>query len=72
MDYKKTNAASTTVVRDLEKLWAETGNIYESIAIMGKRANQISVDIKNDAIQEFIEGKIYYRNPTKDKEKMDL
>ncbi len=112
MDYKKTNAASTTVVRDLEKLWAETGNIYETIAIMGKRANQISVDIKNDlskklaefasyndnleevfenreqieisryyeklpkptlmAIQEFIEGKIYYRNPTKDKEKMDL
>ena len=112
MDYKKTNAASTTVVRDLEKLWAETGNIYETIAILGKRANQISVDIKNDlskklaefasyndnleevfenreqieisryyeklpkptlmAIQEFIEGKTYYRNPTKDKEKMDL
>lgn len=85
----------------------ETGNLYESVAIIGKRANQISVDIKNElskklqefasvsdnldevfenreqieisryyeklpkptliATQEFIEGKIYYRNPLKEK-----
>lgn len=84
----------------------ETGNIYESVAIIGKRANQISVDIKNElskklqefasvsdsldevfenreqieisryyeklpkptliATQEFIEGKVYFRNPAKE------
>ena len=34
----------------------ETGNIYESVAIIGKRANQISLDIKNELskkLQEF-------------------
>ena len=62
MDYKKTNAANTTVVRDLEKLWAETGNIYESIAIMGKRANQISVDIKNDLSKKLAEFASYNDN----------
>ena len=112
MNYRKTNAANTTVVRDLEKIWKRTGNIYESIAIISKRSNQISQDIKNDlskklaefasyndnleevfenreqieisryyeklpkptlmAIQEFMEGKTYFRNPAKDKEKMDL
>jgi DNA-directed RNA polymerase subunit K/omega len=37
-------------------LCEETGNIYESVAIIGKRANQISADIKqelNQKLQEF-------------------
>ena len=41
MDYKKTNAESTTVTRDLRMLDVKTGNIYESIAILAKRANQM-------------------------------
>ena len=48
MDYKKTNAATNTVTRNIMDLCDETGNIYESVAIIGKRANQISVDIKNE------------------------
>jgi len=48
MDYKKVKAPTTTVTHDLEQLWKETGNIYESIAIIGKRANQLSLEIKND------------------------
>ena len=111
MDYKKTNAATTTVTRDVVKLCEDTGNVYETVAIIGKRANQISVEIKNDlskklaefasysdnleeifenreqieisryyeklpkptliATQEYKEGKIYYRNPVKDKQNMD-
>lgn len=103
MDYKKTNAPTNTVTRDIMNLCDETGNIYESVAIIGKRANQISVDIKQElskklqefasssdnldevfenreqieisrfyeklpkpsliATQEFIEGKVYFRNP---------
>ena len=41
MDYKKTTADLTTTTRDLRNLDGKTGNIYESIAIISKRANQI-------------------------------
>ena len=85
-----------------------TGNVYETVCIIAKRANQISVEMKNDlekklqefasfndnleevfenreqieisryyeklpkptliAAQEYQEGKVYYRNPAKEKE----
>ena len=56
MDYRKTNAPTTTETRDLMELCEDTGNIYETVVIIGKRANQISVEIKNDLskkLQEF-------------------
>ena len=102
----KPAVASSTVTRDLRELDVETGNIYESLVIMGKRANQISNNIKEElhqklsefassndnleevfenreqieiskhyeklpkpslvAVQEFLDGKIYYRNPSKE------
>jgi DNA-directed RNA polymerase subunit K/omega len=89
----------------------DTDNIYESVVVIGKRANQISSEIKNElskklqefasvtdnldevfenreqieisryyeklpkptlmATQEFINGKIYYRNPAKDGNPLD-
>ena len=52
MDYRKTNAPTTTVTRDMMELCEDTGNVYESVAIIGKRANQISVEIKNDLFQK--------------------
>jgi hypothetical protein len=106
MDYKKTNSEVTTVTRDVRQLDVKTGNIYESIAILAKRANQISTEMKEElisklqefashtdnleevfenreqieiskyyerlpksaaiSIQEFLDNKIYYRNPAKD------
>lgn len=56
MDYKKTNAPTTTVTQDILDLCEDTGNIYESVAIIAKRANQISVDLKTELakkLQEF-------------------
>ncbi|MFN9581840.1 MAG: DNA-directed RNA polymerase subunit omega, partial [Bacteroidota bacterium] len=50
------NAPTTTVVRDLKKLEDKTGNIYESIAIVSKRANQIAANMKEELhnkLQEF-------------------
>ena len=110
MDYKKTNAPTTTVTRDIIALSNDTGNVYETLRIIGKRANQISVEMKNDlekklqefasyndnleevfenreqieisryyeklpkptliATQEYLEGKVYYKNPTKEKEEL--
>ncbi len=49
-------AAKTTITRDVDRLDAETGNIYESVAILGKRANQIAVELKeeiNHKMEEF-------------------
>ena len=110
MDYKKTNAPTTTVTRDMKELWKDTENVYETVSIIGKRANQIGAEMKSDlskklqefasyndnleevfenreqieisryyeklpkptliATQEFVEGKVYYRNPAKEKEKL--
>ena len=110
MDYKKTNAPTNTITRNMVELCEDTGNVYETFAIIGKRANQIGVEMKNDlskklqefasyndnleevfenreqieisryyeklpkptliAAQEYEEGKVYYRNPAKEKEKL--
>ncbi len=110
MDYKKSKAPNNTVTRNIMDLCADTGNVYETVAIIGKRANQISVEIKQDlskklqefaslndnleetfenreqieisryyeklpkptllAIKEYEEGKVYYRNPAKENEKL--
>ena len=56
MDYKKTNAPTNTVTRDIMDLCEDTGNIYESVSIIAKRANQISVVMKTELskkLQEF-------------------
>ena len=97
MDFKKTNAPVNTVTRNLMGFCKGTNNVYESVAIIGKRANQISVSMKEElskklqefgtsndeqiqisryyerlpkpvliATQEFLEDKIYYRNPAKE------
>ena len=106
MDYKKSKAPVNTVTRNIMDLCKDTGNIYESVAIISKRANQISAEIKQDlskklaefasyndsleevfenreqieisryyeklpkasllATQEFIEGQVYYRDPSKE------
>ena len=48
MDYKKTNAPTNTVTQNILDLCKDTGNIYESVAIIAKRANQISMDMKSE------------------------
>ena len=47
---------NNTVTRDLAKLSEPTGNIYESVMIMAKRANQIAAEMKqelNAKLEEF-------------------
>ena len=56
MDYKKSKAAVTTVTRDLSDLEDKMGNIYRAVVIASKRANQISMEIKeelNRKLEEF-------------------
>jgi DNA-directed RNA polymerase subunit K/omega len=56
MDYKKTKAPNTSVTRDIDKLESKTGNIYETVVVIAKRSNQISVELKhelNRKLEEF-------------------
>jgi len=56
MDYRKSKAPSSTVSRDMSKMWENTGNIYETVTIISKRSNQIASDMKQDLdkkLQEF-------------------
>jgi DNA-directed RNA polymerase subunit K/omega len=93
---------ASIVTRNVSNLAEETGNVYKSLSIISKRANQIAVKVKeelnsklaefattvdnleevfenreqieiskyyermpkptNMAIEEFIEGKVYFRN----------
>ena len=55
MDYKKSKAPVNTVTRDIMELCQEAGNIYESVAIIAKRSNQISVEIKQDLNKKLAE-----------------
>ena len=42
MDYKKTNAPTNTVTRDMVALSSDTGNIYETVCILNYQFNHTS------------------------------
>ncbi len=56
MDFKKIKTETTAVTRQKDLFYRQTGNIYETVAILSKRANQISAELKeelNKKISEF-------------------
>ena len=108
MSTPKPAIPNTTVTRNIHDLDRSTGNIYESLVIIAKRANQISNNVKEElhtklaefassndnleevfenreqieiskhyermpkptlvAIDEFLNDKVYFRNPAKPQE----
>jgi len=59
MDLKKTTAPVNTVTYNKSKIEEPTGNIYEAITIMAKRANQINTEIKKELIEKLEEFATY-------------
>jgi len=47
-EYSKTKTNPFSITRDLREFDKETGNIYQTVAILSKRANQISAELKED------------------------
>ena len=45
MDYKKLSTPSSTITRDMNSISENVGNVYETVAIIGKRANQIDAEL---------------------------
>ena len=100
------SSTNTTITRDLVNFEEKTGNVYETLAVLARRANHISSELKEElteklsefasisdnleevfenreqieiskhyerlpkssliAIQEYLDGKIYHRNPLKE------
>ena len=57
MDIKKYKTTSTTITRDVRDFDNKTGNIYETVAMLAKRSDQISSEMKrelNKKIEEFV------------------
>ncbi len=48
MDPKKLKIEPTTVTRDMTLLHKPTGNVYETVAIISKRANQVGKELKEE------------------------
>jgi DNA-directed RNA polymerase subunit K/omega len=55
MIFKSSTAEKTTITRDTSEMEAETNNIYESIVMMSKRSNQLSVELKEELTQKLQE-----------------
>lgn len=113
MEEKKKKVNNTTITRNTAEFNKMTDNIYETVAVLTKRANQIAMEEKRElhnkidefksssdaidemyenreqvdlvrryeqqpkptleATEEYLEGKIYYRNPAKeDQQKQKL
>lgn len=110
MDYKKTKRAAQHRDPRHDRMAEQTGNVYETVCIIGKRANQIAVEMKKElekklqefastdnleevsenreqieisrfyeklpkptliATQEYIEHKLYFANPTKERDRLN-
>lgn len=48
MNIKEIDAPDTTITRDLKKMEEITGNLYQSLVIIARRSNQISIEIKEE------------------------
>lgn len=55
MSFKNSKAERTTITRDTVELEKDTHNIYETIVMLSKRANQINVDLKEELTQKLQE-----------------
>ncbi len=62
MDYKKTKAPLTTITRDMQVKDEHSENIYEAVMIVAKRANQISVEMKEELSRKLEEFANYTDN----------
>lgn len=108
MNTNKPVIPNTTITRNVNEIDVETGNVYESLVVISKRANQISNNVKEElhgklaefassndnleevfenreqieiskhyermpkptliAMDEFLNGKVYHRNPNKEQQ----
>ena len=75
MDYRKSKAPTNTQTHNIMDFARGTGNIYESVAIMSKRANQISSQMKEDLsrkLKEFASGNDNLEETFENREQIEI
>ncbi|MCK9219118.1 MAG: DNA-directed RNA polymerase subunit omega [Bacteroidales bacterium] len=55
MDYKKVKTDVNAVTRNIEDFTVGTNNVYETVAVLSKRANQIGLEMKEELNQKISE-----------------
>ncbi len=55
MDFKKVKSETSAVTRQKDRFYDHTGNIYETVVVLAKRANQIGSDMKVELDQKISE-----------------
>ena len=55
MKFKKTGAEQTTITRDVKDIVEKTGNVYQSLAILVKRSEQINEKMKTELLAKLNE-----------------
>ena len=55
MEFKKTGAEQTTVTRDVKDIVKKTKNVYQSLAILVKRTEQINERMKTELLAKLDE-----------------
>ncbi len=55
MDYKKIKTENEAVTRNKADFYEQSGNIYETVVILSKRANQIALEMKTELEQKISE-----------------
>ncbi|MCQ2304006.1 MAG: DNA-directed RNA polymerase subunit omega [Bacteroidales bacterium] len=55
MDFRKIKTETTVVTRQKDQFYRGTGNIYETVAIMSKRADEIAAEMKEELTQKIEE-----------------
>ena len=59
MDLKKTNAPVSTITYNRNEIDEPTGNIYEAISVISRRAEQINTDIRRELVDKLEEFATY-------------
>ncbi|WP_124979946.1 DNA-directed RNA polymerase subunit omega [Nonlabens xiamenensis] len=59
MDTKNLTAPNTTITYNRDDITSPTGNMYEAISIIAKRAEQINTDVKEELIEKLEEFATY-------------
>jgi DNA-directed RNA polymerase subunit K/omega len=55
MDYKKVKTDVNAVTRNIEDFTKGTSNVYETVVVLSKRANQIGAELKEELNQKISE-----------------
>ncbi len=55
MDYKRIKTETVAVTRNIEDFTKGTNNVYETVAILSRRSNQISLEVKEELTQKISE-----------------